>query len=207
MELIEQDESLNVYGEPLIACSTDPVTGFFRDGCCNTSSQDYGSHTVCIQVTKEFLEYSRFKGNDLSTPIPEFGFPGLKAGDGWCLCAARWLEAEKPDIVHVHSRLPAWICWLAIKKVPVQHRPKLVTTMHGHYSVSGYSSVMAKGRRTIAVSDHIRRYTLKNYPLAAEKDVVTIHGGASRLLFPYAAGKAELKQVWDALASGLEVGQ
>ena len=98
---------------------------------------------------------------------------------------SQWFEAEKPDIVHVHSRLPAWICWLAIRKMPVELRPKLVTTMHGHYSVSSYSSVMAKGARTIAVSEHIRRYTLKNYPLAAEDDVVTIHGGASRELFPY----------------------
>ena len=99
---------------------------------------------------------------------------------------SQWFEAEKPDIVHVHSRLPAWICWLAIRKMPVERRPQLVTTMHGHYSVSGYSSVMAKGARTIAVSEHIRRYTLKNYPLAAKKNVVTIHGGASRELFPYA---------------------
>ena len=99
---------------------------------------------------------------------------------------AQWFEAEKPDIVHVHSRLPAWICWLAIKRTPAECRPCLVTTMHGHYSVSRYSSVMAKGKRTIAVSEHIRRYTLKNYPLAAEEDVVTIHGGASRQLFPYA---------------------
>lgn len=98
----------------------------------------------------------------------------------------QWFEAEKPDIVHVHSRLPAWICWLAIKRLPVDRRPQLVTTMHGHYSVSRYSSVMAKGKRTIAVSEHIRRYTLKNYPLAADEGVVTIHGGASRQLFPYA---------------------
>ena len=99
---------------------------------------------------------------------------------------AQWFETEKPDIVHVHSRLPAWICWLAIRKTPIECRPLLVTTMHGHYSVSRYSSIMAKGKKTIAVSEHIRQYTLKNYPLAAEEDVVTIHGGASRQLFPYA---------------------
>lgn len=87
------DDSLNVFDEPLIACSTDPVTGFFRDGCCNTSDKDFGSHTVCVEVTKEFLEFSRFRGNDLSTPMPDFGFPGLSPGDTWCLCAARWLEA------------------------------------------------------------------------------------------------------------------
>ncbi|WP_455204416.1 DUF2237 family protein [Kaarinaea lacus] len=89
------DESLNVFGETLETCGDDPTTGFFRDGCCNTSKDDVGSHTVCVQVTKEFLEYSRFKGNDLSTPAPQFGFPGLQSGDTWCLCAARWLEAHK----------------------------------------------------------------------------------------------------------------
>lgn len=93
MQELEIEESLNVFDEPLIPCSEDPVTGFFRDGCCNTSNQDLGSHTICIEVTQEFLEFSRFRGNNLSTPIPEFGFPGLKPGDKWCLCAARWLEA------------------------------------------------------------------------------------------------------------------
>lgn len=90
---MELDESINVFGEPLGSCSDRPKTGFFRDGCCNTGASDLGSHTVCIEVTREFLEYSRFKGNDLSTPLPEFDFPGLKPGDRWCLCAARWLEA------------------------------------------------------------------------------------------------------------------
>ena len=88
------DESVNVFGEQLETCGDDPMTGFFRDGCCNTSEQDVGSHTVCVEVSDEFLEYSRFRGNDLSTPVPEFEFPGLKAGDRWCLCAARWLEAQ-----------------------------------------------------------------------------------------------------------------
>ncbi len=89
------DESINVFGEPLEACSDEPLTGFFRDGCCNTSSDDLGSHTVCVRVTREFLEFSRFRGNDLSTPQPEFGFPGLNPGDKWCLCAARWAEAHR----------------------------------------------------------------------------------------------------------------
>jgi uncharacterized protein (DUF2237 family) len=89
----EIDESLNVFDEPLAPCGEDPVTGFFRDGCCNTSDQDAGSHTVCVEVSQDFLHYSRFRGNDLSTPRPEFGFPGLQPGDRWCLCAARWLEA------------------------------------------------------------------------------------------------------------------
>jgi uncharacterized protein (DUF2237 family) len=92
------DEPLNVYGEKLLSCSEDPMTGFFRDGCCNTSDQDVGSHTVCIEVTEAFLEYSRFRGNDLSTPMPDFGFPGLQPGDRWCLCAARWLEASEQDM-------------------------------------------------------------------------------------------------------------
>lgn len=90
---MEMDEEVNVLGEPLQSCSEKPLTGFFRDGKCNTCAEDTGSHTVCIQASREFLEYSRFKGNDLSTPMPEFGFDGVKPGDSWCLCAARWLEA------------------------------------------------------------------------------------------------------------------
>ncbi|MDX1517752.1 MAG: DUF2237 domain-containing protein [Woeseiaceae bacterium] len=89
------DPSLNVFGEPLELCSDEPLTGYFRDGCCNTSSEDLGSHTVCVKVTAEFLEFSRSSGNDLSTPQPEFDFPGLRPGDRWCLCAARWVEAYR----------------------------------------------------------------------------------------------------------------
>lgn len=89
------DDSVNVFDEPLEVCGADPETGFYRDGCCNTGRDDVGSHTVCVRTTKGFLEYSRFKGNDLSTPAPQFGFPGLKPGDSWCLCAARWLEAHQ----------------------------------------------------------------------------------------------------------------
>ncbi len=92
------DESLNVFGEKLEVCSESPLTGFFRDGCCNTGSQDAGSHTVCVEVTEAFLEYSRFRGNDLSTPARQFGFPGLREGDRWCLCAARWLEAYQQEM-------------------------------------------------------------------------------------------------------------
>ena len=98
MDTIELEESVNVLGEPLEPCGTDPVTGFFRDGCCNTSDQDIGSHTVCVEITQAFLEYSRFRGNDLSTPLPDFGFPGLKPGDRWCLCAARWYEAYQHNM-------------------------------------------------------------------------------------------------------------
>ena len=83
----------NVLGGPLAACSHDPLTGWLRDGCCRTDENDHGSHTVCAVMTAEFLEFSKSRGNDLSTPRPEFGFPGLKPGDRWCLCAARWLEA------------------------------------------------------------------------------------------------------------------
>ena len=90
-----QHESLNVYGEPLKPCSTDPMTGFFRDGCCNTSPEDMGIHTVCVQLTDEFLQFSNQQGNDLSAPNPQFDFPGLQAGDRWCLCATRWLQAYK----------------------------------------------------------------------------------------------------------------
>jgi uncharacterized protein (DUF2237 family) len=95
MIAMEMDESVNVFGEPLETCSADPLTGFFRDGCCNTSGQDAGSHTVCVELTREFLEFSRSRGNDLMTPIPAYGFPGLRAGQRWCLCAARWLEAQR----------------------------------------------------------------------------------------------------------------
>ena len=87
------DPAKNVFGERLESCSDDPMTGFFRDGCCNTSTEDIGRHTVCTRVTREFLEFSRSRGNDLSTPRHELGFPGLRPGDQWCLCAARWQEA------------------------------------------------------------------------------------------------------------------
>jgi uncharacterized protein (DUF2237 family) len=85
--------SRNVFGEPLQSCSTAPMTGFFRNGCCDTGPEDGGSHTVCIIATDTFLEFSKQRGNDLSTPMPDYGFPGLVAGDRWCLCAPRWQEA------------------------------------------------------------------------------------------------------------------
>ncbi len=88
-----EELELNVLGEPLVPCAFDPITGFFRDGCCRTSAEDVGSHTVCVELTSEFLAFSRDTGNDLSTPRPEFGFPGLQPGDRWCLCAPRWQEA------------------------------------------------------------------------------------------------------------------
>ena len=85
----------NVLGEPLASCSHDPITGFFRDGCCNTGPSDMGMHTVCAVMTEDFLAFSKLAGNDLSTPRLEFGFTGLKAGDQWCLCAARWEQARE----------------------------------------------------------------------------------------------------------------
>lgn len=89
-----RDPSLNVLGEALESCSTEPMTGFFRNGCCDTGPEDRGRHTVCAVMTDEFLALSKYLGNDLSTPRPEYGFAGLKAGDRWCLCAARFLQAH-----------------------------------------------------------------------------------------------------------------
>jgi uncharacterized protein (DUF2237 family) len=110
--------SRNVLGGDLVECGVDPVTGFFRDGCCNTSDEDFGSHTVCTTVTARFLEFSKAAGNDLSTPRPEWGFAGLQPGDGWCVCAARWLEAALAGaaapvrLVATHER--------ALEVVPLQ---------------------------------------------------------------------------------------
>ncbi|HEY1244266.1 MAG TPA: DUF2237 domain-containing protein [Hyphomicrobiaceae bacterium] len=87
------EEQRNVFGEPLAVCSAKPLTGFYRTGCCETGPEDIGIHTVCVEVTTAFLAFSKTVGNDLSTPRPEFGFAGLKPGDRWCLCAARWQEA------------------------------------------------------------------------------------------------------------------
>jgi uncharacterized protein len=95
----------NVLGERLEVCSTSPMTGFFRDGCCDTGREDIGSHTVCAVMTAAFLEFSKSRGNDLSTPMPEFGFRGLKPGDRWCLCAPRWQEA-----LEAGQARPAWSC-------------------------------------------------------------------------------------------------
>jgi uncharacterized protein len=98
---IEPD--VNVVGGQLLPCSGEPLTGFYRNGCCSTGPEDEGSHTVCVILTREFLEFSKAAGNDLSTPMPHYGFAGLGAGDRWCLCASRWLEAHEagqaPDVV------------------------------------------------------------------------------------------------------------
>ena len=87
------EKQKNVFGEEIETCCESPITGFFRDGFCHTDDTDEGIHTVCVSMTKDFLEFSKSKGNDLSTPRPEFNFPGLKEGDSWCLCAERWVEA------------------------------------------------------------------------------------------------------------------
>ena len=113
---IEPD--VNVVGGKLLPCSTEPLTGFYRNGCCSTGPEDLGSHTVCVVVTAGFLEFSKAVGNDLSTPQPEYGFAGLVPGDRWCLCASRWLEAhnagQAPEIVlgATHER--------ALEVVPIE---------------------------------------------------------------------------------------
>jgi len=94
MHRAAREADRNVIGGSLLECSAEPLTGFFRDGCCATGPEDVGSHTVCTIVTEQFLSFSRRTGNDLSTPQPQFGFPGLRPGDRWCVCAARWLEAH-----------------------------------------------------------------------------------------------------------------
>lgn len=88
----------NVLNQPLATCSESPMTGFYRDGCCNTGAQDAGLHLVCAEMTAEFLAFSKSRGNDLSTPRPEWGFPGLQAGDRWCLCVLRWKEAFEANM-------------------------------------------------------------------------------------------------------------
>ena len=90
--------SLNVLGTALVPCSYDPLTGYFRDGCCNTDEHDRGSHVICAKVTQEFLDFSLRQGNDLITPRPEYRFQGLKAGDRWCLCALRWKQAFEAGV-------------------------------------------------------------------------------------------------------------
>jgi uncharacterized protein (DUF2237 family) len=94
---MQKNVALNVLGQPLVPCSFEPLTVFFRDGCCKTDEQDTGSHLVCAIVTKDFLQFSLSKGNDLITPRPEYQFPGLVAGDQWCLCLNRWIEAVQAE--------------------------------------------------------------------------------------------------------------
>ena len=112
------NRSLNVIGTPLKSCSTSPLTGWYRDGCCNTDERDFGSHTVCARVTQNFLEYLQDQGNDLITPAPQYGFKGLKEGDQWCVCAASWRaahQAERACPIDLESTHQA-----ALKTIPLE---------------------------------------------------------------------------------------
>ena len=108
---MDDKKQLNLFNEIIEECSCEPLTGFFRTGCCDTSDQDHGSHTVCALMTEDFLKFSMSQGNDLCTPIPQYNFPGLKEGDRWCLCANRWLEAYEvnsaPKIVAKATNIKA----------------------------------------------------------------------------------------------------
>ena len=115
----------NVLGTALVTCSDRPKTGFFRDGCCNTADDDLGAHTVCAEMTADFLAFSKDAGNDLSTPRPELGFPGLKPGDRWCLCASRWVEAleegKAPRVVleSTHARTLEFVPLAALQRYAI----------------------------------------------------------------------------------------
>jgi uncharacterized protein (DUF2237 family) len=115
--------SRNVLGGPLKSCSLDPVTGFFRNGRCDTCTEDHGCHTVCVEVTEDFLVSSRAVGNDLSTPRPEYGFSGLKAGDRWCVCATRWLQL-------LEMELPAPVVLAATHERTLEHVPLALLQAH-----------------------------------------------------------------------------
>lgn len=116
---MEKDPSFNVLGSTLTPCSVDPMTGFFRNGACDTCAADQGSHTVCAVMTDEFLAFSKYLGNDLSTPRPEFGFAGLKAGDNWCLCASRFLQAHEEGCAPQVSLLSTHVRALEIVPIDV----------------------------------------------------------------------------------------
>ena len=121
-DLQDADTQLNVLGEPLQSCCTDPMTGFYRSGSCETGAQDFGAHVVCAEVDADFLAFSKSRGNDLSTPQPDFGFPGLKPGDRWCLCAARWVEALEAGmappvkLTATHERVLDFISFEVLKQ-------------------------------------------------------------------------------------------
>ena len=121
-DLQDADTQLNVLGEPLQSCCTDPMTGVYRSGSCETGPQDFGAHVVCAEVNADFLAFSKSRGNDLSTPQPDFGFPGLKPGDRWCLCAARWVEALEAGmappvkLTATHERVLEFISFEVLKR-------------------------------------------------------------------------------------------
>lgn len=120
------NEPKNVLGGALITCSIAPLTGYYRDGCCKTGFEDAGTHTVCAEITNEFLNYTKSKGNNLSTPNPAYGFPGLKAGDFWCLCALRWKEAllagkaPKIKLEATHEKTLEFINFEDLKKYAIE---------------------------------------------------------------------------------------
>lgn len=125
----DRDPATNVLGEPLGVCCTAPMTGFYRDGYCHTGPNDTGRHVVCAVLTEEFLSFTAARGNDLSTPRPEFGFAGLKPGDGWCLCAHRWQEAYEADVAPpvrlaaTHRRALEIVSLEALQRHAVEDQP------------------------------------------------------------------------------------
>ena len=123
----EKEIVVNIFGDEIEACCYDPMTGYFRDGFCNTDEHDYGSHVVCAVMTDDFLEFSKSKGNDLSTPMPEYGFSGLKPGDQWCLCASRWQEAflaGKAPKVRLESTHMATLEWASLQDLKKYEFPQ-----------------------------------------------------------------------------------
>lgn len=117
-------DAKNVFGEPLQCCCTDPLTGYFRDGHCHTNEMDYGTHVACAEVTEEFLQYSKKRGNDLITPRPEYQFPGLKAGDRWCLCITRWLEAKAAGVappINLHATDQKALEFISLEELQKYH--------------------------------------------------------------------------------------
>lgn len=121
-----KDDDQNVFGEPLEVCSQDPLTGFFRDGCCGTGPMDRGRHVVCAEMTAEFLAFSKARGNDLSTPRPEFNFPGLKPGNRWCVCLERWIEAAVEGVIAPVALEATHISTL--ERVPLSELQKVALT-------------------------------------------------------------------------------
>jgi uncharacterized protein (DUF2237 family) len=123
--------AMNVLGTPLVPCSYDPLTGYYRDGCCNTDAHDHGSHVICAKVTQAFLDFSVAQGNDLVTPRPEYRFAGLKAGDRWCLCATRWREAFQagvapPVILNcTHERALSFVSLAQLQSCALGEAPEL----------------------------------------------------------------------------------
>ncbi len=124
---MENGSTRNVLGSRLERCSTDPLTGFYRDGCCHTGPQDSGRHVVCAEMTEEFLAFTRSRGNDLSTPRPQWQFPGLKPGDRWCLCALRWREALEAGLappVHLEATHTKALEYVSLEELQAHARTK-----------------------------------------------------------------------------------